>query len=103
MLVLCEHRLTADQLQIAFNTLRRMGRLGISHPAAPDPERGVSPSGGVGFVATMHCQAEPRPIELLELVAGDDVLKYRLVGAMMRCCGHWLNFIVVYLGVQALG
>ena len=40
----------------------------------------------------MRCQVEPLPDDLLDLVASDDVLKSRFVGARMRRRGHWMNF-----------
>ena len=34
-------------------------------------------SGGVGFIAPLHSQAEVFPAELLELMTGNDILKSR--------------------------
>ena len=93
----CEHRLTKSKLEVVQHKLGSMGKRGIFHPAAPDHERGVELSGGVGLIVPIHCQVEALPEELIELVAGSDVLKSRFVGARVRCKGHWLNFLVVYL------
>ena len=63
-------------LNLAVSSLRHTGRHAILHAAAPDHERGVVLSGGVGFIAPLHNGAQPMPEELPSQVALDPAFEF---------------------------